>query len=48
MSKNLSKKEIDKFSRQIILKNIGVLGQKKNSRVEGFNNWNGWSRMSSG
>ena len=29
MSKNLSKKEIDKFSRQIILKNIGSLGQKK-------------------
>ena len=35
MSKNLSKKEIEKFSRQIILKNIGALGQKKilNSRV---------------
>ena len=35
MSKNLSKKEIEKFSRQIILKNIGVLGQKKilNSKV---------------
>ena len=35
MSKNLSKKEIDKFSRQIILKNIGPLGQKKilNSKV---------------
>ena len=29
MSKNLSKKEIDKFSRQIILKNIGPLGQKQ-------------------
>ena len=29
MSKNLNKKEIDKFSRQIILKNIGPLGQKK-------------------
>jgi len=29
MSNNLSKKEIDKFSRQIILKNIGPLGQKK-------------------
>jgi len=29
MSKYLSKKEIDKFSRQIILKNIGSLGQKK-------------------
>ena len=47
MSKNLSKKEIDKFSRQIILKNIGPLGQK-NPRLKGFNNWNGWSRMSSG
>ena len=35
MNKNLSKKEIEKFSRQIILKNIGALGQKKilNSRV---------------
>ena len=35
MSKSLSKKEIEKFSRQIILKNIGALGQKKilNSRV---------------
>ena len=35
MSKDLSKKEIDKFSRQIILKNIGPLGQKKilNSKV---------------
>ena len=29
MSKNLNKKEIDKFSRQIILKNIGAVGQKK-------------------
>ena len=29
MSKNLNKKEIEKFSRQIILKNIGTLGQKK-------------------
>ena len=29
MSKNLNKKEIEKFSRQIILKNIGVVGQKK-------------------
>jgi len=29
MSKNLTKKEIEKFSRQIILKNIGALGQKK-------------------
>ena len=35
MSKNLNKKEIEKFSRQIILKNIGVIGQKKilNSKV---------------
>ena len=48
MSKNLSKKEIDKFSRQIILKNIGPLGQKKNPRLKGFNYWDGWSRMSSG
>ena len=29
MSKALNKKEIEKFSRQIILKNIGLLGQKK-------------------
>ena len=35
MSTKLNKKEIEKFSRQIILKNIGVLGQKKilNSKV---------------
>ena len=35
MSKNLNKKEIEKFSRQIILKNIGAVGQKKilSSRV---------------
>ena len=35
MSTKLSKKEIEKFSRQIILKNIGSLGQKKifNSKV---------------
>jgi len=35
MSKNLNKKEIEKFSRQIILKNIGAIGQKKilSSRV---------------
>ena len=35
MSKNLNKKEIEKFSRQIVLKNIGALGQKKilSSRV---------------
>ena len=29
MSKKLNKKEIEKFSRQIILKNIGTLGQRK-------------------
>ncbi len=29
MSKKLNKREIEKFSRQIILKNIGALGQKK-------------------
>ena len=29
MSTKLNKKDIEKFSRQIILKNIGVLGQKK-------------------
>ena len=29
MSKNLNKKEIEKFSRQLILKNIGATGQKK-------------------
>ena len=29
MSKKLNKKEIEKFSRQIILKNIGAFGQKK-------------------
>ena len=35
MKKNLSKKEIERYSRQIILKNIGILGQKKilNSKV---------------
>jgi adenylyltransferase/sulfurtransferase len=35
MSTKLNKKDIEKFSRQIILKNIGVLGQKKilNSKV---------------
>ena len=35
MSTKLSKKEIEKFSRQIILKDIGPLGQKKilNSKV---------------
>ena len=29
MNKSLNKKEIERFSRQIILKNIGSLGQKK-------------------
>ena len=29
MSSKLNKKELEKFSRQIILKNIGALGQKK-------------------
>ena len=29
MNKTLNKKEIEKFSRQIILKNIGLLGQKR-------------------
>ena len=29
MSIKLNKKEVEKFSRQIILKNIGALGQKK-------------------
>ena len=29
MSKNLNKNEVEKFSRQIILKNIGAIGQKK-------------------
>jgi adenylyltransferase/sulfurtransferase len=35
MSSKLNKNQLDKFSRQIILKNIGTLGQKKilNSRV---------------
>ena len=35
MSKSLNNKEIEKFSRQIILKNIGAIGQKKilNSKV---------------
>ena len=35
MSSKLNKNQIDKFSRQIILKNIGTLGQKKilNSKV---------------
>ena len=29
MSSNLTKNQLEKYSRQIILKNIGVLGQKK-------------------
>ena len=35
MSSKLSKNQLDKYSRQIILKNIGILGQKKilNSKV---------------
>ena len=35
MSSKLSKNQLEKFSRQIILKDIGILGQKKilNSRV---------------
>jgi len=35
MSKRLNKKQIERFSRQIILKNIGILGQNKitNSKV---------------
>ena len=35
MKSNLSKNQIERFSRQIILKNIGLLGQKKilNSKV---------------
>ncbi len=35
MSSKLSKNQIEKYSRQIVLKNIGILGQKKilNSRV---------------
>jgi adenylyltransferase/sulfurtransferase len=35
MTLKLGKKEIEKFSRQIILKDIGALGQKKiiNSKV---------------
>ena len=35
MKKNLSNKQIDKYSRQIVLKNVGTIGQKKilNSNV---------------
>ena len=35
MSSKLNKKQLEKYSRQIILKNIGALGQKRilNSRV---------------
>ena len=31
MSRSLNKKEIEKFSRQIILKDIGSIGQKKSN-----------------
>ena len=35
MRKNLSKHQIEKYSRQIVLKNVGTIGQKKilNSNV---------------
>ena len=35
MSSSLNKNQLEKYSRQIILKNIGILGQKKilNSKV---------------
>ncbi|MDA8671350.1 ThiF family adenylyltransferase, partial [Candidatus Pelagibacter bacterium] len=35
MSSKLSRNQLEKYSRQIILKNIGILGQKKilNSKV---------------
>ncbi|MDB4351591.1 ThiF family adenylyltransferase, partial [Candidatus Pelagibacter sp.] len=35
MSSKLSKNQLEKYSRQIILKNIGILGQKKifNSKI---------------
>ena len=36
MSKKLNKKEIEKFSRQIILRNIGALGQKKIQGAKGL------------
>ena len=29
MKKNLSTKQIEKYSRQIVLKNVGTIGQKK-------------------
>ena len=29
MRKNLSTKQIEKYSRQIVLKNVGIIGQKK-------------------
>ena len=29
MKKNLSSKQIEKYSRQIVLKNVGIIGQKK-------------------
>ena len=31
MSQNLNKSQVARFSRQIILKKIGALGQKKNN-----------------
>ena len=36
MKKNLSNKQIEKYSRQIVLKNVGTIGQKKilNSKIE--------------
>tara|TARA_B100001093_G_scaffold465084_1_gene482501 strand:- start:580 stop:1326 length:747 start_codon:yes stop_codon:yes gene_type:complete len=34
MNNSIDKKEIERFSRQIILKNIGVLGQKKIKRAK--------------
>ncbi len=45
MSTKLNKREIEKFSRQIILKNIGALGQRKNTRSKSSNYWNGWFRV---
>ena len=37
MSKILNKEEIEKFSRQIILKDIGSLGQKKIKQAKELN-----------
>ena len=33
MKSQLNKKIIERFSRQIVLKDIGILGQKKNSVI---------------